>query len=218
LLDDHEPPAPLDVDDALARARAGAVLLDTRAPESFASGHVVGSINVGLDGRFAEYAGDVIRPGQDVVLLGERGRGTEAKIRLARIGFDDVSGEVADVESVLTAHPDLAESARRLPASEVVAWLAEDPELQVVDVRNPSETKVGGMVPGARNLPLPQLLDHLDELDPGRPTVVYCAGGYRSSVAASTLRAHGFGRVADLIGGYSAWLTATSSSETPGDQ
>ena len=73
-----------------AAHEAGAVLLDTRAPESFASGHLRGSINVGLDGRFAEYAGDIIRPGQEVVLLGEPGRGTEAKVRLARIGFDDV--------------------------------------------------------------------------------------------------------------------------------
>jgi hydroxyacylglutathione hydrolase len=69
-------------------------------------------------------------------------------------------------------------------------------------------------VPGARNLPLPRLLDHLGELDPRRPTVVYCAGGYRSSVAASTLRAHGFARVADLIGGYGAW---TSHRDRAGD-
>jgi rhodanese-related sulfurtransferase len=66
-----------------------------------------------------------------------------------------------------------------------------------------------GALPGARNVPLPQLLDHLDDLDRERPTVVYCAGGYRSSVAASTLRAHGFGPVADLIGGYGAWAALT---------
>ncbi len=205
LLDDHEAPAAIGLEEALSAREAGAVLLDTRAPESFASGHLRGSINVGLDGRFAEYAGDVIRPGQQVVLLSDPGRGTEAKVRLARIGFDAVIGEVDDIERALAAHPELAASAQRLPANEVAEWLAEDPELQVVDVRNPGETNPGGMVPGARNLPLPQLLDHLDELDPTRPTIVYCAGGYRSSVAASTLRAHGFATVADLIGGYGAW-------------
>jgi hydroxyacylglutathione hydrolase len=209
LLDDHEAPRQLTVDEALDLGRAGAVLLDTRAPESFASGHLRGSINVGLDGRFAEYAGDIIRPGQQVVLLGDAGRGIEAKVRLARIGFDAVTGEVPDVEAVLAAHPDLATAARRLPAADVAAWLADDPDLQVVDVRNPAETKVGGTIPGARNVPLPQLLDHLDDLDHTRPTVVYCAGGYRSSVAASTLAAHGFAQVADLIGGYGAWLTHT---------
>ncbi len=211
LLDDHEAPAPLTVDDALELARAGAVLIDTRAPESFASGHLRGSINVGLDGRFAEYAGDIVRPGQQVVLLGDAGRGTEAKVRLARIGFDAVAGEVSDVEAALTSHPEDATSARRLPAADVAAWLADDPALQVVDVRNPGETKVGGTIPGSVNLPLPQLIDHLDELDPARPTVVYCAGGYRSSVAASALAAHGFTQVADLIGGYGAWLTHTTT-------
>jgi glyoxylase-like metal-dependent hydrolase (beta-lactamase superfamily II)/rhodanese-related sulfurtransferase len=211
LLDDHEPPRPLTMDQALDLARQGAVLLDTRAPESFASGHLRGSINVGLDGRFAEYAGDIVRPGQQVVLLGDAGRGIEAKVRLARIGFDAVAGEVPDLEAALTTNPDLATSSRRLPASEVATWLAEDPDLQIVDVRNPGETAVGGMIPGARNLPLPQLIDHLGDLDPARPTVVYCAGGYRSSAAASALRSHGFTHVADLIGGYSAWLSATAA-------
>jgi glyoxylase-like metal-dependent hydrolase (beta-lactamase superfamily II)/rhodanese-related sulfurtransferase len=212
LLDDQEPPPRLDVEAALELAAAGAVLLDTRAPESFASGHVRGSVNVGLDGRFAEYAGDVVRPGQQVVLLGDEGRGVEARVRLARIGFDDVAGEVSGVERVLADHPELAETAKRLPASEVASWLDEVPDVQVVDVRNPGEAKVGGTLPGAVVVPLPQLLDHLGDLDPTAPTIVYCAGGYRSSVAASTLRAHGFATVADLIGGYGAWAaTATAA-------
>jgi hydroxyacylglutathione hydrolase len=75
-------------------------------------------------------------------------------------------------------------------------------------VRNVGEHRVGA-VPDAHNVPLPRLLDRLDELDPDAPTVVYCAGGYRSSVAASVLRAHGFRTVADLIGGYGAWVATT---------
>ena len=205
LLDDQEPPTPLTIDEALALAAEGAVLLDTRAPEVFASGHVRGSVNVGLDGRYAEYAGDIVRPGQRLVILGDEGRSTEAKVRLARIGFDDVAGAVDDVERVLAERPELASSSQRLPATDVAAWLAEEPDLQVVDVRNPGETRVGGMVPGAVNIPLPQLIDHVEDLDPSAPTVVYCAGGYRSSVAASTLKAHGFGVVADMIGGFGAW-------------
>jgi rhodanese-related sulfurtransferase len=211
LLDDHEPPPALAVDEALELAADGAVLLDTRAPEAFASGHLRGSINVGLDGRFAEYAGDVIRPGQQVVVVGDPERGTEAKVRLARIGFDGVAGEVTDVETVLADRPDLAATAPRVPAADLAAWVEEEPELQVVDVRGPGEIGGGGQIPGARSIPLPQLLDHLDDLDPTRPTVVYCAGGYRSSVAASTLRAHGFAPVADLIGGYGAWESTVGS-------
>ena len=204
LLDDSEAPAELSLDAALSLAATGAVLVDTRSPESFASGHLRGSINVGLDGRFAEYAGNVLRPGEHVVLLGDRGRGIEAKVRLARIGFDSVAGEVPDIESALYANPDLAMVASRLTGTEVVAWMAEVANLQLVDVRNPGELD-DGAIAGARNCPLPQLLDDLVDLDPARPTVVFCAGGYRSSVAASTLRAHGFAVVADLIGGFAAW-------------
>jgi hydroxyacylglutathione hydrolase len=210
LLHEGDPLASLSVDEALELAAEGAVLLDTRSPESFASGHLRGSVNVSLDGRFAEYAGDVIRPGQKVILLGVAGRAAEARIRLARIGFDDVAGELPDIERTLAEHPDLATAASRLPAADVASWLADDATVQVVDVRNPGETRVGGAVPGARNIPLPQLLDHLHELDPTRPVVVYCAGGYRSSIAASTLRAHGFSTVADIIGGYGAWAAATT--------
>ena len=144
LLDDHEPPAALDLDEALALAEEGAALIDTRSPESFASGHVRGSVNVGLDGRFAEYAGDVVRPGQRIVLLGDAGRGTEAKVRLARIGFDEVAGAVDGVERVLADRPDMAAPARRLPARDVADWLADDPEVQVVDVRNPGEVADSG--------------------------------------------------------------------------
>jgi glyoxylase-like metal-dependent hydrolase (beta-lactamase superfamily II)/rhodanese-related sulfurtransferase len=209
-LDEQRPVAEVTVERALELAGAGAVLVDTRPPESFASGHLRGSVNVGLDGRFAEYAGDVIRPGQQVVLVGTGDRGHEAAIRLARIGFDAVAGQIADVETALFEHPELAATAHRVPAADLAGWFADEPDLQVVDVRNPSES-AAGTVPGARGLPLPRLLDLLDELDPAAPTVVYCAGGYRSSVAASVLRAHGFGTVADLVGGYPAWASLAST-------
>ena len=75
--------------------------------------------------------------------------------------------------------------------------------MQIVDVRNPAEC-ADGIIDGSVNLPLPTLLDRLGELDPTRPTVVYCAGGYRSATAASLLRSIGFGTVADLLGGYAA--------------
>jgi hydroxyacylglutathione hydrolase len=79
--------------------------------------------------------------------------------------------------------------------------------LQVVDVRAPGEF-AGGALPGAVNLPLPRLRSTLGQLDPSRPVLVNCAGGYRSSVAASLLRAHGFADVSDLLGGWNAWQAA----------
>jgi rhodanese-related sulfurtransferase/glyoxylase-like metal-dependent hydrolase (beta-lactamase superfamily II) len=207
LLDDHEPVTHLDWPAVAAAQRAGAVLIDGRIPEVFASGHVRGSINVSLDGRFAEYAGDIARPDQPIVVVTDAGREAEAKVRLARIGFDHVIGALVDVEAVLAAHSEIAETARRFPARDVATWRDEEPDLQVVDVRNPAEQE-GGVVPGAVPIPLPSLLDRLEELDPDRPALVYCAGGYRSSVAASLLRAHGFERVADILGGFDAWRAA----------
>ncbi|MGH9283385.1 MAG: MBL fold metallo-hydrolase, partial [Acidimicrobiales bacterium] len=108
LLDDHRPPAPLDVDEVTRLQKEGAVVIDGRPPEAFASGHLRGSVNVGLDGRFAEYAGDVVRPGQAVVVITDPNRETEARVRLARIGFDDVVGHLPEVERVLAERPELA--------------------------------------------------------------------------------------------------------------
>jgi hydroxyacylglutathione hydrolase len=204
LLHDHDEPAALSYDE-LARARAqGAVVIDGRAPEVFASGHVQGSINVPLDGRYAEFAGDVARPDQPIVVVADAGRETEAKVRLARIGFDKVLGAVTDVETMLAEHEELAGVAQRLTADDLSSWRHDVPDLQVVDVRNPGELE-GGVVEGSVSIPLPTLLDHIGELDSGHRTVVYCASGVRSSIAASLLRANGFGEVADLLGGYAAW-------------
>jgi rhodanese-related sulfurtransferase len=83
--------------------------------------------------------------------------------------------------------------------------LADGPEVVLVDVRNPGEVAIG-MIPQARNIPLAQLARHVDELPRDRPVVLNCAGGWRSSVAASYLRAHGFTDVSDLLGGYDAWI------------
>ena len=187
-------------------------MIDGRPADLFASGHLRGSINVGLDGRFAEYAGDVLRPGEAVIVITDPGRENEARIRLARIGFDHVLGALSDIGQVLTTRPDLAEQAPRVTAAELATWRREDPSLQIVDVRNPAEC-ADGIVEGSLNLPLPTLLDRFHQLDPARPTVVYCAGGYRSATAASLLRSRGFTVVADLLGGYAAstgtYLAAT---------
>lgn len=207
LLDDHQAPPALDVDEVRRLQAAGTVVVDGRAPEAFASGHLEGSVNVGLDGRFAEYAGDVVRAGQAVVVVADPGRETEARVRLARIGFDRVVGYLPDLVRVLAERPEMAEAAIRLAAADLGSWRADEPDLQVVDVRNPGEQEAG-VVPGAHCIPVARLLDRMAELHRSRPTVVYCAGGYRSSTAASVLRAHGFSPVADILGGFGAWVAA----------
>jgi len=207
LLDEHARPAMLDPADVLARQREGAVVLDTRAADVFAMGHLRGAVNVGLDGRFAEYAGDVVAPDDTIVLVTDPGHEAEARVRLARIGFDRVVGATSRIEELLSTMPEHAASAARVSAVELEGWLADEPAVQVVDVRSGTEQAAGSVV-GARSIPLAELRARMGELDPSAPVVVYCSVGYRSSVAASFLRAHGFGQVADILGGYDAWARA----------
>jgi hydroxyacylglutathione hydrolase len=209
LLDEHVPPA-IGLEEVLARQQAGAVLLDTREPPDFAAGHLRGAIDVGLQGRFAEYAGSVLPPDREIVLVGDPAAAEEAKIRLGRVGYDRVVGQLDDPGRAYASRPDLVETSSRLTATQL-AELAQPAEsadsavtLQLVDVRGPGET-AAGTIPGARGIPLAGITDSLATLDSNAPVVVYCASGYRSQIAASLLRASGFADVSDLLGGYSAW-------------
>jgi hydroxyacylglutathione hydrolase len=205
---DESPPPPLALDDVRRLQAAGAMVLDTRDPADFAAGHLAGSVNVGLAGRYAEYAGSVLDPDTDVILVSDPGREPEAKTRLARIGFDRVVGYL-DL-AALAAAPEAARQASRLDVDQLVAARADvDPVL--VDVRNPGEVSQG-TIEGAVTVPLSQLRARLGELDPQRPTVVYCASGFRSSIAASLLRVAGFEDVSDLKGGFNAWSALHSSA------
>ncbi len=207
LLDHDGPTVALTMQDVAQMRRDGAVVIDARAPETFASGHLRGAINVSLEGRFAEYAGDVVAPDRDIVVVSPPGREGEARTRLARIGFDRTVGHLPDILAVLVEHPHEAAVARRIPVTDLAGWAGDDPDVQVVDVRNPGEHRLG-VIPGSMLLPLPLLRDRLGSLDPGRPVVVVCASGQRSSVAASLIRHHGFEQVADVLGGYDAWAAA----------
>ena len=192
----------LDGPAVVAAQAAGVVVLDTRDPARFASGHLAGAVNVSLDGRFAEQAGMVVPADADVVLVGDAGSEREAMIRLGRIGLDRVVGYVADYEAALVADPEQARQAERIPASAVDRERAEGSV--VLDVRNPGET-ADGVVDGATVIPLAALPQRLGELEPTARTVVYCASGMRSSVGASFLRTNGFVDVVDVVGGYQAW-------------
>jgi hydroxyacylglutathione hydrolase len=212
LLDDHAAPVALTLEAVLEAQSAGAVVLDTRDPADFARGHIRGSVNVGLGGRFAEFAGDVLDPTDAVVIVCDPGHATEARVRLGRVGFDRVAGYLAaGVVLALREHPELAEQSSRLTAMELRANLAAagEPAVLVIDVRNPSELE-SGRIEGSASIPLSELIARIGEIPSDRPVVVHCASGYRSSVAASVLTRRGDSDVSDLIGGYEAWaLTAT---------
>ncbi|MDQ3468845.1 MAG: MBL fold metallo-hydrolase [Actinomycetota bacterium] len=207
LLDESTPPAAMSLTEALAAQRRGAVVLDTRDAATFAHGHLRGSYNVGLGGRFAEYAGDVLVAMQPIVLVSEPGTELEAKNRIARIGFDNVVGHLSDPAATFFDHPQWVTVAARLTVAELADRLDAGEPTQLVDVRGPGEV-TAGTIDGALTVPLPRILDRLVELDPEAPTVVYCASGYRSMIAASVMRSAGFTDVSDLVGGYGAWEIA----------
>lgn len=213
LLAEAEPPAPITYDEVHAATATGAVLLDGRGPEEFARGHLRGSINVGLDGRYAQFAGSVLRPDVDVVLIVEPGQEREAKNRLARIGFDRVIGHLADPDRAMIEHPGDVEVASRLTADALQRRIADGAGVQLVDVRNPGET-ADGVIQGALTIPVGEMPDRIGELDLTAPTVVYCAGGYRSSVAASVLRRYGATDVSDVLGGFGAWQETCAAAES----
>lgn len=205
-FDPSEPLASVGAAEAVRLSEAGALLLDVRDDQAFAFGHLRTAVNVGLSGRFAEYAAAVHVPGQDVVLFGTAEQVSEARMRLARVGVDTVTAAVSD-PSQLAAHPELVVRSSRLDASEAARRVTEVAGLQVLDVRNAGELSVGA-VPGSVNIPLPRLRDRLRELDRSRPVLVYCAGGYRSLAASSLLASVGFADASDVLGGFGAWQAA----------
>jgi hydroxyacylglutathione hydrolase len=174
---------------------------------TFAAGHLRGSVNVGLSGRFAEYVGEVMDPGTAIVLIGEPGTDVEAKMRLARIGFDNVLGALSDPLRVFFENPTVVEQQSRLSVEAFNERISSMSNVVLVDIRNPGEVELGS-IPHARHISLPSLLKRIDELDKTSPLVVFCRGGYRSSIASSLLKSHGFTDVSDLIGGYTAWTAA----------
>ncbi|MEQ8439491.1 MAG: rhodanese-like domain-containing protein [Ilumatobacter fluminis] len=211
LLDEEAIPTALSYDEVQSALAAGAMLVDGRTPEEFAQGHLRQAVNVGLEGRYAEFAGSVIPSDVDIVLFVEPGFELEGKNRLARIGFDRVIGYVAEPFKVMLDHRDDVQIASRLTAKAFDERTRSIGDLQIVDVRNPGELEAG-TIAGSVNIPVGQIPGRVDELDVTRPTVVYCAGGYRSSVAASLLRHKGFVDVSDIIGGYGAWAETVQSA------
>ena len=204
LLDEEAPIPGLGIDEVVARQAEGAIVLDTRAPNDYAAGHLRDSVNVGLEGRFAEYAGDILRPDASIVLVTDEGRTHESTVRLARVGFDNVTGFLREPMKAFVERPELTERSSRLTAAELSDRVSSGVAVTIVDVRNPGELE-SGSIPGSISIPLPQLAARIGEVDLTRPVVTYCQGGYRSMIAASLLRRRGAADVSDLLGGYDAW-------------
>lgn len=212
LFDAAAAPLPLSVDEFMRRRADGAVVLDARSPQDFAAGHLRGSVNVPADGRFAEQAGMVVAPEQDVVVIAPQDREEEIVTRLARIGFDKVGGYLREPEGAFPALAQEMTQASRLTADELRSALAGAEPPLVLDVRNTAEREEGH-IEGSLHIPLAELARRAAEIPADRPVVVHCAGGHRSSIAAGLLRHIGRTDVSDLLGGYGAWLALPAPAD-----
>jgi hydroxyacylglutathione hydrolase len=207
---------PMSLDLVLALQRTGGQILDTRDSNEFAAAHLKGSINVGLGGQYATWAGTILDHARPIVIIADPGRENEAAVRLGRIGFDHIVGYLQDGLRSLESRPDLTVATERLSAPLAAERMATGEPL-AVDVRTPAE-RAQKAVAGSVGIPLSQLAARAGELPADRPLIVYCAGGYRSSIAASLLQQRGFAHVSEIAGGLAAWETAKLPLEVAATQ
>jgi hydroxyacylglutathione hydrolase len=198
---------PLTLDQLLAMQAEGAQILDTRDPDEFGAAHLAGSINIGLGGQYATWAGTVLDHTHPIVIIADPGRESESAIRLGRIGFDHIAGFLQNGLRSLEVRPDLVAFTERLSVQFVAELLSSSNPPLAIDVRGPRE-RAQKHIENSVSMPLNHLAENLNSLPTARPLLVYCAGGYRSSIAASLLKRGGFASVGELAGGIAAWEAA----------
>jgi hydroxyacylglutathione hydrolase len=198
---------PMELDEVLRMADAGAQILDVRDAAEYGMSHLSGSINIGLGGQYATWAGTILDRAQPIVIIAEPGREQEATLRLGRIGFDYVSGYLKSGMEALAMRPDLVRKTQRLSAPILAEELAGGDAPFLLDVRSPREWTTKH-IEGSVNVPLNHLQERLAEIPRERRVAVYCAGGYRSSIAASILHRNGTTHLMEMAGGLAAWDAA----------
>ena len=178
-----------------------ALVLDTRDADIFAKGFIPNSINIGLNGSFAQWVGEMIPDiKQEILLVTDTGKEEEAIIRLSRVGYDGAIGYLEGGFENWVKAGKAIDSAKRITA-EAFAKSYEDGEVLLFDVRKKSEFDSEHVV-GAINIPLNEINKHLAEFPKDRPFILNCAGGYRSMLASSMLKQRGWDNFADVIGGF----------------
>jgi len=193
----------------------GALILDTRDPQEFAKGFIPSAINIGLGGQFAPWVGALITDlQQPLLLIVEEGKAEEAITRLARVGYDNTIGYLeGGMESWKAADKDTDRIAS-VPVDEFENIYAENPDIHVLDVRKPGEYESGHLEFTSMR-PLDYINDWTNEVNTSATYYIHCAGGYRSMIAASILKARGVENVIDIAGGYAA-LKSSGLKRTDG--
>jgi len=195
---------PLD-EIAVARTTdvSDAVILDVRDAAAFGAAHIPHALNIGLGGQFASWAGTLLSFDRPIVIVADsEAHAKEAVMRLARVGLETVRGFL-----LMSDWSGATESLEQITPQQLAGE-----QLAVIDVRRKGEYE-SGHVPHARNIPLDELPQRIDEIDRTKPIAIICASGYRSSVAASLLARHGLAQIANVAGGTTAWVKSGLATE-----
>jgi hydroxyacylglutathione hydrolase len=204
-LDEVAKPRVLTTDDVLG---FDGVVVDVRSNSEYGAGHVPNSINIGLGGQFASWAGTLLPIGTPIaVVANDQQQVEEAVMRLARVGHETVGGYM-----LISDYSGEKKVIRQVPVAEVAALTTSEKDLQFVDVRRVAEHNAGRAA-RTTNIPLDKLAAEFDRLDPAAPTYVICQGGYRSSIGTSILENAGFKHVFNVAGGTTAWNAAGLDTE-----
>jgi hydroxyacylglutathione hydrolase len=178
-----------------------ALILDTRNADDFSKGFIPNSINIGLDGNFAQWVGEMITDiQQEILLVTDNGKEEESMIRLSRVGYDHTIGYLAGGFNTWKLAGKETDTVNRITAHALEKML-RDKDILVIDVRKKSEYDSEHLL-NAVNIPLNQINQHLAEIPKDKFFVLHCAGGYRSMLAASLLKQRGWENFADVIGGF----------------
>lgn len=194
---------PLSVNAFKEKIGQGALILDTRNSGVFSSGFVPGSVSIGLDGRFAEWAGSLLPFDQPMVLVTEPGKEKESIVRLARVGFDKMEGYLNGGYASWQEAGEPIDMIIDVEADEVAMDISFDPNMVILDVRKATEY-ADGHIKEAINIPLNELTDpgSMTNLDDHHNIYVHCAGGYRSVIASSLIKRQGIHNIRNILGGY----------------
>jgi rhodanese-related sulfurtransferase len=210
-------PRAMSADEVREVGQHGCVVLDVRTAEEFGAAHVPGSLNIGLSGQFASWAGSLIPLTAPIVIVADTNEQvSEAQTRLARVGLEKIEGYLdGGVEAWRNANLRTA-TVPQISVGELKELIETQPELQLIDVRRKAEYQ-SGHAPRAAHAPLSNLRDLLPTLnfDPSKRTAIICAGGYRSSAATSIAQQLGFANLLNVIGGTTAWIKAGYEVEMP---
>ena len=179
------------------------IMLDTRYETVFSKSFVPGSINIGLNGRFAEWAGSLLPFDKPIVLVTDEGREKESIIRLARVGFDKIAGYLNGGFDAWEKAGNAIDMIIDIDADELAMDLPFDKNLVVIDVRRETEF-ADGHIKGAMNIPLSEMNDpaSMSGIEDNQNLYLHCGGGYRSIIAASLLKRQGIHNLRNVSGGW----------------